>query len=208
MIFAGNVGVVQLQDGLGNGQARFDKQAGLCATELNPRFYEQVYRGNVFGACNQASQAVTALNATATGFILSNPAGSGKNLVLLDVAVQLTAQVAASACAILCMNSNPIAAATVHTAALTIFNAFVGQGANSVAKADSSATLPATPTVVRPLPLAALGTGTSANVNLAPGPSDELAGRFVIAPGCAMSVQGSAAIAGTITSALWVELPV
>jgi len=148
------------------------------------------------------------LSGTATGFILSNPAGSGKNLVLLDVAVQLTSQVAASACAILCMNINPIAAATVHTTPLVIFNAFVGTGANSVAKADDTATLPATPTVVRPLPLAALGTGTSANVNLAPGPADELAGRFIVSPGCAMSVQGSAAIAGAITSALWVELPV
>ncbi|MEK9208420.1 MAG: hypothetical protein AAB922_08090, partial [Patescibacteria group bacterium] len=54
-------------------------------------FLEQARLGKMFSACNQAAATVTLINtSTATGFILSNPWGSGKKLVLKDAMFSYT----------------------------------------------------------------------------------------------------------------------
>jgi len=71
-------------------QARLTKFGSLLTDQAEGRYYEETYRGNVFFASLQASTTFTLFGTTtATGLILSNPAGSGKNLVLLQVAYAL-----------------------------------------------------------------------------------------------------------------------
>src|SRR5271155_238510 len=51
---------------------------------LNPDLYEQALRGNMFAVSNQAAVTTSAgLTTTFTGLSVANPAGSGKNLVMV-----------------------------------------------------------------------------------------------------------------------------
>src|SRR5215472_6620112 len=61
----------------------------ILATELQPRYYENTYRGQKFSAIYPSTALAVA--AAASQFILLNPAGSGKNLVLIDAYVAFTA---------------------------------------------------------------------------------------------------------------------
>lgn len=187
--------------------ARAGKLGDVIVSELNGRYYENVYRGNVFSACNQAGAAVTNLNATATGFILSNPAGSGKNLVLLEIMfVQTsTAAAAANAAVLLAANINPVAAAVVHTTPLTINSSLLGGSAASIAKVDSSATLPAAPVAVRAIWQPSVS--ATATTSIPPVVKDEVAGALIVTPGCAVSMTALTTLSG-ITSMTWAELSV
>jgi hypothetical protein len=179
----------------------------VLVSELMARYYENVVRGLVFNACNQAGVALTNLAATATGFILTNPAASGKNLVLLEILFAQTsvAAAAANAAVLLAANINPVAAAVVHTTPLVINNALLGSGQASVAKVDASATLPAAPVAIRtiwqPSVSATATTGVPGLVK------DEVAGIIVVAPGCAISMTALSALSG-ITSMSWAEVAI
>src|SRR6266702_878027 len=129
---------------------RVDRQGALVVSENAPRYYELGFRGLTFMASTQAGIAVTALATTATGFILSNPAGSGKNLAIIDlIFAQSSVAGATQPVVALAANVNPIAVATVHTTPLTIQPSLLGSTATAVAKADSAATLPIAPVIVR-----------------------------------------------------------
>src|SRR5437870_8015213 len=147
-VFQGQVGTQGVADGT-YPNVRMDKFGSMVVTELNPRYYEQGYRGNVFVAANQATGVFTAVSLTATGFILSNPAGSGKNLVILEILFSVTVPLAAASIISLYANVNPVATATSHTAALVVRPILLGSSTVGVGLADSSATLPATPVAVR-----------------------------------------------------------
>jgi hypothetical protein len=204
MLLQGNQGSTGKAVGQGQvvGLGEFSEQ---LVTELQARYYENTYRGNTFTASNAAAAVFSAVSTTATGFILSNPAGSGKNLVLIDIAFQYTVATAAAAQALLYANINPVAVAVVHTTPLTVVNTLLGSANTSVAKVDSAATLPAAPTAVRVIQAAAT-TGPAA-VAL-PYVKDEVAGVIVITQGCAVSIQGTAAIAGAVASMTWVEVAI
>jgi hypothetical protein len=200
------VGPQIVQDGV-PATMRGGKSAEAIVTELNGRYYEQVYRGNTFTAATQAGVAITNLATTATGFILSNPAGSGKNLVLLEIALAQTstAAAAANAAIVLAANINPVATAVVHTTPLTIQPALLGGTAGSVAKADSAATLPVAPSVVRVLWQPSVS--ATATTAIPPYVKDEVAGALAIAPGCAVSLSAFSAVSA-IAHFTWAELPI
>lgn len=200
----GNQGQTGKQTGQ-NITAGLGEFSDLLVTELQARNYENAYRGNIFCACNSAATAFSAVGTGATGFILSNPAGSGKNLVILDVEFQFTVATAAAAQALIYANSNPIAAATIHTTPLTISCSLIGSQAASIAKVDSSATLPVAPTAIRVIQAAAT-TGPAAAA--LPYVKDEVGGAIIVAPGCTISIQGTAAIAGAVASVTWAEIPI
>lgn len=181
----------------------FGEFSDITVTELQPRYYQQAYRGNVFAASNSAATAFSAVGTAATGLILSNPAGSGKNLVILDIEFQFTVATAAAAQALLYANTNPIATATVHTTPLAVTSALIGSSATAVGKADSAATLPLAPTAIRVIQAAAT-TGPAAAA--LPYVKDEVAGAILVAPGCTLSIQGTAAIAGAVASITWAEV--
>src|SRR5438105_4479461 len=84
--------------------------------DAHARFQEAVYRGNVWLAANQSGAALSNLSGTCTGFALTNPAGSGKLLVLWQIGIVQTSTAATTANAgvQLAANVNPVAAAVVH----------------------------------------------------------------------------------------------
>ena len=87
---AGQVGPQVLQDGT-IADIRLGKTGEVAVQELHGRYFEQVYRGNVYSAANQAAQAVSvALNTTYTGLMLYNPIGANVVLSVLKVKFALS----------------------------------------------------------------------------------------------------------------------
>src|ERR1700682_6134983 len=188
LILAGSVGPQSVKAGDGaNLEVRQGQTGELIVTEVLPRYVEAAYRGNVFLAAVQAATAVTNLATTATGLILSNPAGWGKNLWIIDFGVQqAVAAAAAIDSVVLAANVNPIATATVHTTPLAVRPALLGSSATAVGLADSAATLPAAPVVVRSLYAPSIS--ATATTSTAPYVKDEIAGLIGLAPGTTLSL--------------------
>src|SRR5688572_18908507 len=88
------------------------------------KYYDALARGRVFFACNSATQALSVNSATATGLILTNPIGSGYNIVILQVCIAQVSAPAAQANYILTGTLLTTASAnTTHTTALVVKNA-------------------------------------------------------------------------------------
>lgn len=157
----------------------------------------------IYTASTQAGVATTiALSTTQTGFTLTNPAGSGKTLVLLRVDCAVSAAPAGAAPLVLAANVNPVATAVTQTTALTVRKANLGVSGTGVGLAASGVTLPAAPVVVAALqaPIAASSI-TPANINV------EFDGSICIAPGCALNLASITTAVTGIWSMTWEEVP-
>lgn len=157
---------------------------------------------DIFVASTQAGVATTtALSTTQTGFTLTNPAGSGKTLVLLRVDCAVSAAPAGAAPLVLAANVNPNATAVTQTTALTVRAANLGVTKGAVGLAASGATLPAAPVVVAALqaPVAASAI-TPASINVT------FDGSLTIAPGCALSLSSITTAVTGIWSMTWEEI--
>lgn len=198
---AGVVGPRNLADG-SQAAPRLGNNGEMIVGSLHGRYYEQVKRGNVFGASNQAAQAVSvALVTTYTGLCLSNPLGSGKNLVLLSAGYALSVAPVAIASIHLIGGSSPSTNVT-HTAAVTPFNMLLGNTASPVAKADSQATIP-TPVYVMSL----MGGFTAGALPDSPNALFDIGGQIVLAPGGFIAIGALTAVTG-FGSFVWEEVPV
>ena len=197
--FTGQVGPQQGADGA-NLALRQGNSGEIVTQNLHGRYYEQVVRGNVFGASNQAAQAVSvALATTYTGLCLSNPLGNNKNLVLLSAGYALTVAPAAIASIHLIGSSSPSTNVT-HTAAVTPFNMLVGNTSSASAKVDSQATIP-TPVYMVSL----MGGFTAAALPDSPNALFDIAGQIVIAPGGFVAIGALTAVTG-FGSFVWEEV--
>lgn len=157
---------------------------------------------NIYVASTQAGVATsTALSTTQTGFTLTNPFGSGKTLVLLQVHGALTTAPAAIATVVLAANVNPVATAVTQGTPLTVRKANLGVSGTAVGLAASAATLPAAPVVVRGLggPVA---TGSVSQPQIV----DRVDGALCIAPGCAVSINSLTTAISGIWSMVWEEV--
>lgn len=157
---------------------------------------------NIFVASTQAGVATsTALSTTQTGFTLTNPFGSGKTLVLLQVHGALTTAPAAIATVVLAANVNPVAAAVTQTTPLTVRKANLGVSGTAAGLAASAVTLPAAPVVVRGLggPVA---TGSVSQPQIV----DRVDGALCVAPGCAVSINSLTTAISGIWSMVWEEV--
>jgi len=161
-------------------------------------------QGQVFTACNQAGATVTLINtSTTTGFVLSNPWGSGKNLGIIHAQFNYTTVPVATAVVFLCLSIAPSVAAHGTTTALGVYRADGGgaTGAN-VARAYSASTTPNLPVYTRALgyapttPATASGLTVSANVN----------GEIIVAPGAYLQISYITTAPVGITSMTWVEI--
>src|SRR5271154_3134087 len=125
-----------------------DQQGGVLVSEFNPRYYVNTYQGVTFFAANTAAQALSVASATYTGLAVANPAGSGKNLVLIDAAFGLqTLQTGFSA--VVLAYAPTVALTTGNSSGPGGLSTVVAGGAASVAKVGASAALGAAPTIVR-----------------------------------------------------------
>lgn len=179
---------------------RLGKSGELIVQNLHGRYYEQVMRGRVFGASNQAAQAISvALATTYTGLCLSNPNGSGKNLVLLSAGYALSvAPVAIASIHLIGGNSSTDVA---HTAAVTPRNMLLGITDSPAAKADSQATIP-TPVYLMSL----MGGFTAGSLPTSPNALFDIAGQIVIGPGGFVAIGALTAVTG-FGSFVWEEVP-
>lgn len=157
----------------------------------------------IYMASTQAGVATsTALSTTQTGFTLTNPAGSGKTLVLLQFRGAVTTATAGAAGLVLAANVNPIAAAVVQGTPLTVRPTNLGVTKSGVGLAASAVTLPAAPVVVRAWQLA------TAASSITPGPlQDDFDGSIAVAPGCAVSISSLTTAVTGVWSFIWEEVP-
>lgn len=195
-----------IADGTTYGNDRFGRYGDKIVSELNPRYYEQAARGNMYMAMSQAVATTTVgLATTYTGLCLSNPIGSGKNLAvalasLFQSVIQAT-QVEGYA---LATGSN-LTTNVTHTTPGTVQTALVGALANnSVAKVDTAATLPTAPVYSIGL------TNTGSATTNSPGITVDLGGAITLAPGgyVCFVTPTQASVAGLWFSLSWIEIPI
>lgn len=196
------------------------KQSEMIVSELHGKYYTQNYRGNVYYAANAAAGGTIAVySATSfTGLALWNPAGSGKNLVLIRATLALSTAAGTGTTfgyvAQLNVGSTlgtaaPISATTPITATRgpAVFGPLpAGQG-GSVAIALSAATLTTASTLFIPTGLGS-GTGAITVPSTTPGVNEYFDGSIIIAPGTLFGF--AAAVSSTNTSNasfLWEETP-
>jgi hypothetical protein len=200
------VGPVNYADGVSASQGRAGRLGDMIVSELNPRYYEQVARGNTYMAASQAVATTTVgLATTYTGLCLSNPLASGKNVaVILASIAQSVIQATQVEGYLLATGFNATTNVT-HTTPGTVQAALVGAAANnSVAKVDTAATLP-----TAPLYSVALTNTGSATTN-SPGVTIDLGGAIVLAPGAyaCFVTPAQASVAGLWFGFLWAEIPI
>ena len=200
----GLVGVQAVNDG-GKPTIRLDRTGAVVVVSSHGDYYESVLRGKVFSGANPAGVTTTVGAAlTHTGLCLTNPAGSGVNLVLNTFGVaQLVAPVAA---AIVALATGFSPAAVTQTTPITPQGNLVGnvQGAGLLA---SAVTLPVAPTVRHVL--GAMGTVAATGFGLIT-QTHELKGVIIVPPGgyvCTFTSTASGA-SGMAFSFAWEEVPV
>lgn len=202
----GLVGQATYSDGISVGQDRFGRLGDKIVTELNPRYYEQVSRGNVYMAASQAVATTTVgLATTYTGLCLSNPLASGKNIAILIASLAQSVIQSTQVEGYLLATGSSATANVTHTTPGTVQTSLVGAAANNaVAKVDTAATLP-----VAPLYSLALTNTGSATAN-SPGVTVDIGGAITLAPGgfVCFVTPTQASVAGLWFGFTWAEIPI
>lgn len=188
---------------------RTGRAGEVVVQDAHARHYEAVKRGNVFHAgTGAAGTAPGTVLSTTAAFTVYNPAGSGKDLVILSAQMGYLSGTIGAGLVVYAANNNPIAAAVAPGTALIPMNALLG-GAAGVGKAFTAATVPATPTILRPAwSLTAILASTAVGIYQC---VDNVDGAIVVAPGCAISLEGIAAAGSTplvLFGMTWEEVPV
>ena len=203
---------------LGNSlTASFGEYQETLVTELHARYYQNVYRGNVFNATNGSAIATAGgfTTGTQTPFTLYNPAGSGKNLVILEIISTLALPAAPTGATYqlwlgACLTPTQAAPGLSTATALTIHNALLGFGTNALALAYSAVATPSVPVPVRNLGAVQMLTNTSAGTYGIVNTmwfKDETAGALIVAPGVLVTL-GTSTACSAIATMTWAELPV
>lgn len=167
-------------------------------------FVDQARLGNVFRAANQAAATVTLINtSTATGFILSNPFGSDKDLILWDVNFSYTTVPTATAIVFLAQSIAVSQTQVVHTTPLAVYKAD-GTGATTACRGrvDSAATTPVLPVYSRILGYSPTTPATSDGLTF----TDKVCGSVILAPGTFVQISYITTAPVGITSMTWVEV--
>jgi hypothetical protein len=166
-------------------------------------FLEQARLGKMFNACSTGAVTLSTVSATCTGLALSNPYGSGKNLVVKQVRFSPSTAPAGAAVVGLAISPAVSATAVVHTTPAVIHNA-IASGSNlnvGVANVDSAATLPAAPVWLRPIGAVVAASSISPDSYV-----DETEGSIILPPGTSLSLSYLTTAAIGIASFTWVEI--
>ena len=156
--------------------ARGGRQGEQMVSELHGRYYEQAYRGNLFGITGGLTTTTAAGAATFTGLCVGNPTGSGVNLAVNKVFISQGAALTAET--ELGLMYGP--STTAITASLTtIFNRKAG-GAASAAVATAGQTITA-PTAF--IVIAGSGSGAITVPGIIPVCGHDFEGGLLIPPG-------------------------
>ena len=180
---------------------RGSQTGATVVTALHGDHYEQTYRGNVFSINTQGTGVTTtaALATTWTGLGISNPAGSGVNLVLIRFTCSQFAVGAAAAIGIL-------GGVGVLSATLTPQNRLIGAAGVSKARGSATDTI-STPLLIGTYgqvgSLATTGYGMSAGVQI------ELNGGIIVPPGSFIGSYTSVVTTSALNFGyVWEEVPI
>ncbi len=201
MIIQPITGPQSASDGNIAAACRGGKQGDLIVSELHGRYYEQTYRSNIFSVMTQGTGITTtaALATTWTGLGISNPVGSGVNLVVNKMWVTEFAVGAASTVGVM-------GGTGVLNAGLTPQSRIIGSGTVSKANASASATI-STPLLI--CTFGQTGSLATTGYGLGPAASIDFEGSLIVPPGSFIASY----TAIVTTSALqfgyaWEEVPV
>ncbi len=207
MLSQGQVGpITSTADGV-QVALRAGKLGEQIVSELHARYYETNYRRALMTAANQSGQTTSVGFATTyTGLCLSNPLGSGVNLVLTKVDVAFSI-VPAAVMAVGVMTGYNGSTNVTHTTPGTPRSQFFGAGAVGAGLVDTAATLPTAP-VLNTL-LGSMGTAAITAVSEMPAFSRDLEGTIILPPGAYAAIYTSSAsgASGLWASFSWEEVP-
>jgi hypothetical protein len=187
----------------------FGEYSDALVTELQPRYYQQNYRGNVY-FLNASAVTATAYTGGAAGTPLlgvMNPLGSGKNLVFIGATIGNRA--AASAAGVVTFNvwggpsTNPTGTQTNPTNMLSLTaSGAVSRGFINTAMTGSTA-------LNQIMPIGTYYWATAASALLSP-VNSELAGSVIAIPGNMIALGATAALTSATWDAtlIWAEIPV
>ena len=201
-----NIGIQNNSDSSQGITARGGRQGEQLVSELHGRYYEQAYRQNMFSGAAVGVTTTVGTATTYTGLVLTNPIGSGVNLVPNKLGLAfLVAFAAASAIGLMrgFSATTQVTQTTPVTPSNTLTSANSGKGLLA-----SSATLPVTPTVVQIIDAGLTGAITTAPES--PIGMVDLEGSIVIPPGGFLAIYTSTAsgAASMAASMQWEEVPV
>jgi len=170
------------------------KQGALKVGDRHARYYEAVYRGNVFWA-SPGSQALTVNGSGAmTGLALTNPSGS------------LASAPAGISTLVIGLHSTPIATHTTPIPGQPINALIVNSAPKGASQAlvDSAWTPPATATVIRGVGGGPVATGSVTS----PFMRDEVAGLITLGPGTSIVILCLTTAITVVPTLYWEEVPI
>lgn len=172
---------------------RYGPTGEVITQSLHGDGYEATVRGLMFSGSNSAAVTTSAGFATThTGLCLSNPIGSGRNLVLMRIKYgAIVAQAAALSLGI--QTGYSAVTNVVHTTPMVPLSNFVGNAAG-VGLLDSAATLPVAPTRIILIDTLLTGAITASVLG---GNQYDFNGTLVIPPGGFVATYTSAASTAT-----------
>jgi hypothetical protein len=208
---AGRVGPIIAADG-SDEQPRLSRDGSVVAQDSHGRYQEAVLRGNLFALSVSAGAATAFVGGAAGTPLISiyNPAGSGRNLVVLHASV--AGRVSASAAGSVGFNFwGGVSAANTGTLTVPV-NMYTLQKAGSVALGSSNAATTSTTAISANGPLLNVGWyywATAAAAALAPIYCD-VGGLIVCAPGNLVALGGTAALTSATydVSMIWEEVSI
>lgn len=172
-------------------------------------FLEQARLGNMYSACNQAAATVTLIDtSTTTGFVLSNPFGSGKELVVKDAMFAYTTVPTATAIVFLAQSIAVSNTAHASVTALNVYNVngagarAPGAGGPPVGRAYGASTTPNLPVYSRILGYSPTTPATSDGLTF----KDEVNGALILVPGTYVQISYITTAPVGITYMSWVEV--
>lgn len=162
--------------------------------------------GQVFTAANVSAKSVVAVSTTATGLILYNPAGSGKQIFILDAGFAwTTAPAAVHNLGIATQAPSLTAPATVTAAGSpVVVSNSSGNAGNSVTQAYDAATLAVAPVARRWFGGAVYGSGVGESPYSL---IDHVDGAISAIPGGVILLCAVTTTAVGLGSFTWLELP-
>jgi hypothetical protein len=167
----------------------------VLVTELQPRYYENTYRGQKFSAqvanANPTGVSTGILGAAGTPLLLVwNPTGTGKNLVVVQTYIAIRNNGTVSPGSFV-WSAGPTTPVTANLS--QPLNMLTYQASGSVAKFVANAAATGLSALLYVRPIMGVGAATTATTTGFPQGYEETAGGLIVPPGCA------AAIISTVT---------
>ena len=204
MLIQTQTGVTTSADG-SPAPVRSGKLGDTIVSELQPRYYENTYRKNVFTAY-AAAQATSVVGTAMVGLQLTNNS-STVNLVLMKCAGNIIVTSATTTSLVLAQGTGQVAAPTSQTAISRVSNGYIG-GAAPQGLATNAATFTNAPAAAWPLlhnTAAIAVTGEDAGFQV------DFEGSIIVPPNtyvCIAAVGAAVAAGGANMSLMWCEVPI